>query len=132
MAHRVAKHIAISFWQLKRCNQAVAECFSKLGMGIRMIHHRLELRRGVAIIVLNELFCRHHQLIELIQRRLHSHTVPYSAALAALMKASTFALSFTPGRASTPDDTSTAAAPDLRIASATFSGVSPPESVQSS
>ena len=51
---------------------------------------------------------------------------PYaSSAFAAAMKARTFAGSFTPGLFSTPDETSTAGAPDFAIASATFSAVSP-------
>ncbi len=48
------------------------------------------------------------------------------------MKARIFAGSFTPGLLSTPEETSTCAAPEIRIASATFSGLRPPESVQSS
>ncbi len=49
---------------------------------------------------------------------------------AAATKAAILAGSFTPGALSTPDDTSTCRAPVSRIASATFSGVSPPASIQ--
>src|SRR5690606_13322504 len=52
------------------------------------------------------------------------------AALAALMKASMSPGDFRPGAVSTPEETSTASAPVMRIASLTLSGVRPPESIQ--
>ena len=51
---------------------------------------------------------------------------PMSAARALAMNARISAGSFTPRSRSTPDDTSTAVAPVIRIASATLSTVSPP------
>src|SRR6185295_10507374 len=52
-----------------------------------------------------------------------------AAARALAMNARIISGSFSPGAPSTPDDTSTASGRTMRIASATFSGVSPPESM---
>src|SRR5262249_45930474 len=51
------------------------------------------------------------------------------AARADAMKAAIFFGSFSPGFFSTPDETSTASGRAVEIASATFSGVKPPESI---
>src|SRR5829696_9129461 len=52
------------------------------------------------------------------------------AARAARTKASIFAGSFSPGRRSTPEETSSARAPVSPIAAATFSGARPPDSMK--
>src|SRR3546814_5251394 len=55
-----------------------------------------------------------------------------SRALTAARKALILGTDLRPGASSTPDETSTAGAPERATASATFSGASPPASIQGS
>src|ERR1700730_16579643 len=57
------------------------------------------------------------------------HPWPHPSARAAARKAAILSRSFSPGRLSTPEETSTAAAPEMRTASGRSSGVSPPDSI---
>src|ERR1700730_10075643 len=57
------------------------------------------------------------------------HRSPHSRARAAARKAAILPRFFSPGRLSTPEDTSTAAAPEMRTASGNSSAVSPPDSI---
>src|SRR6266403_2115116 len=57
------------------------------------------------------------------------HRSPHPRARAAARKAAILPRFFSPGRLSTPEDTSTAAAPEMRTASGNISAVSPPDSI---
>src|SRR6516225_6488744 len=55
--------------------------------------------------------------------------VPHPSAWAAARKARILSRSFSPGRLSTPEETSTDAAPEIRTASGNSSAVKPPDSI---
>src|ERR1700741_3582842 len=59
------------------------------------------------------------------------HPGPHPSAWAAARKARILLRSFSPGRLSTPEDTSTALAPEMRTASGNISAVNPPDSIHS-
>src|SRR5712691_3978007 len=57
------------------------------------------------------------------------HPSPHPSARAAARNAAILSRSFSPGRCSTPEETSTAAAPEICTASGRISAVNPPESI---
>src|SRR6516164_9449127 len=59
------------------------------------------------------------------------HPVPHPSARAAARKARILRRSFSPGRLSTPEETSTAFAPEISAASVRISAVNPPDSIHS-
>src|ERR1700730_11583016 len=68
-------------------------------------------------------------LVRTTAKRVRNRCHSSPSARAAARKAAILPRFFSPGRLSTPEDTSTAAAPEMRTASGNSSAVSPPDSI---